>query len=77
MADVYGSWIVLRPLSRGHGYVTKCNSTIYGEDFERAEVPFYGDDGLSWSSSLNDDEQLITDSSSSYLEPEFSTVTSA
>ena len=49
------------------------DKTIYGEDFERAEVPFYGDDGLlsSSSSSLNDDG-LIGDSTPSYLEPELS-----
>ena len=52
----------------------ECNSTIYDEDFERAKVPFYSDDGLSSSSSLNDDE-LISDSTPSYLEPELSWLT--
>ena len=48
------------------------DKTIYGEDFERAEVPFYGDDGLSSSSSSLNDDGLIGDSTPSYLEPELS-----
>lgn len=48
------------------------DKTIYGEDFERAEVPFYGDDGVSSSSSLNDDGLIGGDYTPSYLEPELS-----
>ena len=38
------------------------DKTIYGEDFERAEVPFFGDDGFS-------NLDGVGDSAQSYLEP--------